>query len=232
MKHASLLRFGGAAAIAVGVLNLLVGLSHFLMPREQLRGAAGITTAFFESLARGASVFRLHYWLVVALSLLSFAVVAAFLSLLREHRSGPVCWASALGFFGAALAAIDFASIAVEAPRLAKLFVNAEPAARPLLLVFGVPHLDPCFFAYGLMGVFALIVNLSALRHRLLPRSLGVIGVAGGMLFILVFLGSLSRTVWLIDFAVALGGLVIGPLWYIWTGLVLRSSTGEGKDTK
>jgi hypothetical protein len=227
MKHASLLRFGGAAAITVGALNLLVGLTHFLMPRAQLRGAAGITSAFFESLARDSSVFMLHYWLVVILSLLTFAVVSAFLSLLREHRSGPVCWASALGFFGAALAAIDFASIAVEAPRLAKLFVNAEPAARPLLLVFGVPHCDPCFFSWGLLGVFALTINGAALRHRLLPRPLGAIGVAGGVLFILVFLGSLFHTVWLIDFAVALGGLVVGPLWYIWTGLVLRSSAGE-----
>jgi hypothetical protein len=222
MKHASLLRFGGAAAIAVGALNLLVGLTHFLMPRAQLRGAAGITAPFFESLANSSAIFRLHYWLVVVLSLLTFAVIAAFFSLLREHRSGPLCWASALGFFGAALTAIDFAAIAVEAPRLAKLFVNAEASSRPLLLAFGVPHVDPCFFSWGLLGVFALTVNFSALRRRLLPRGLGYVGVAGGVLFFLVFLGSLSRTVWLIDFAVALGGLVVGPLWYIWTGFVLR----------
>ena len=228
MKHASVLRFGGAAAIVVGILNLLVGVTHFMLPRAQLRGAAGITTAFFESLAATSLIFKLHYWLVVILSLLTFAVIAAFFSLLREHRSGPVCWALTLGFFGAALAAIDFACIAVEAPRLARLYMSSAPDARPLLLVFGVPHIDPCFFSWGLLGIFALTVNSAALRHRLLPRTLGYIGVAGGVLFILVFLGALSRTVWLIDFAVALGGLVVGPLWYIWTGFVLRSRGRSG----
>jgi hypothetical protein len=230
MKHASVLRFGGTAAIAVGALNLLVGLTHFLLPRAQLRGAAGITAAFFESLARGSSIFMLHYWLVVALSLLTFAVIAAFFSLLREHRTGLLCWASAVGFFGAALTAIDFAGIAVEAPRLAKLFVNAEPSARPLLLAFGVPHIDPCFFSWGLMGIFALTINCSAMRHRLVPRALGTVGIAGGVLYILVFLGSLSRTPWLIDLAVGLGGLVVGPLWYIWTGFVL-GNRGRAEET-
>ncbi len=229
MKQASSLRFGGSAAIAVGALNLLVGLTHFLMPRAQLRGAAGITAAFFESLSKSSWVFALHYWLVVALSLLTFAVIAASLSLLHEHRTGPVRWASAVGFFGAALAAIDFAGIAVEAPRLAKLFVNAEPSARPLLLVFGVPHVDPCFFSWGLLGIFALIVSRAAMRHSLIPRALGIIGLVGGVLFILVFLGALSRTAWLIDFAVAMGGLVIGPLWYFWIGKVFRSMGRSGE---
>jgi hypothetical protein len=221
MRHASVLKFGGASAIAVGALNLLVGVTHFLLPRAQLRGAGGITAAFYESLSKNSLIFSFHYWIVVVLSLLTFAVIAAFFSLLREQRTGPICWATAMGFFGAALTAIDFAYIAVEAPRLAKLFMGASPAAQSLLLVIGIPHIDPCFFAWGLMGVFALTVNSAALRHKLLPRTLGYLGVAGGVLFLLLLAGALARTPWLIDFAVALGGLVIGPLWYIWTGSVL-----------
>jgi len=220
-KHASLLRFGGMAAIAVGTLYLLVGLTHFLLPRAQLRGAGGITAAFFESLAQGSTVFVLHYWLVVALALLTFAVVAAFFSLLREHRTGLLCWATAAGFLGAALMAIDFVWFAVEAPRLARLYMSAAPDARPLLVMLGVPHMDPCFFAYGLAGVFALTVNSAALRHRLLPRALGAIGVAGGVLFLLLFAGAVVRSPRLVDIAVGLGGLVVGPLWYIWAGFVL-----------
>ena len=223
MKHASLLKFGGIAAIAVGVLNLLVGVTHFMLPRAQLRGAGGITAAFYESLSKNSLIFSLHYWIVTVLSLLTLAVIAAFFSLLREHRTGPLCWGMVVGFLGAALSTIDFAYVAVEAPRLAKVFMGAAPATQSLLLVVGIPHIDPCFFAWGLMGVFALTVNTAALRHRLLPRALGCIGVAGSVLFFLVFLGSLSRTAWLIDFAVALGGLVVGPLWYIWTGSVLRN---------
>lgn len=51
MRHSSVLRFGGASAITVGVLYLLVGVTHFMLPRGQLRGAGGVTAAFFESLS-------------------------------------------------------------------------------------------------------------------------------------------------------------------------------------
>jgi len=223
MKHSSVLGFGGASAIAVGVLNLLVGVTHFLLPRAQLRGAGGITAAFYESLSKSSLVFSLHYWIVVALSLLTLAVIVAFLSLLREYLTGPLCWGVVVGFLGAALSTIDFAYVAVEAPRLAKLFMSASPAAQSLLLVVGIPHIDPCFFAWGLMGVFALTINTAALRHRLVPRALGYIGVAGSLLFLLVFVGALSRSTWLIDFSVGLGGLAVGPVWYFWIGSVLRT---------
>lgn len=42
MKNASVLRFGGFAAVAVGVLYLLIAATHFMLPRAQLHGAAGI----------------------------------------------------------------------------------------------------------------------------------------------------------------------------------------------
>ena len=232
MKHASVLRFGGASAIAVGVLNLLVGVTHFLLPRAQLRGAGGITAAFYESLSKSSWVFSLHYWIVVVLALLTLAVIAAFFSLLREHRTGPLCWGMVVGVLGAALTTIDFAYVAVEAPRLARLFMRASPTLQSLLLVVGLPHIDPCFFAWGLIGVFALTVNCAALGHRLIPRVLGYIGVVGGVLYFLVFLGALSRTAWLIDFAVGLGGLVVGPLWYIWTGSMLRNRGRAGESAQ
>jgi len=224
MKHSSVLGFGGASAIAVGMLNILTGVTHFLLPRAQLRGAGGVTAAFFESLSESSFVFSLHYWIVVALSLLTLAVIVAFLSLLREQLTGPLCWAAVVGFLGAALATIDFAYVAVEAPRLAKLFMSASPAVQSLLLVVGMPHIDPCFFAWGLTGVFALTVNTAALRQRLVPRSLGYIGLVGGVLFLLVFVGALSRSAWLIDLSVGLGALAVGPVWYFWIGFVLRKA--------
>ena len=75
------------------------------------------------------------------------------------------------------------------------------------------------------MGVFALTVNSAALRHHLLPRVLGYVGVVGGMLFIPVFLGSLSHTAWLIDFTVALGGSL--SVRYGTSGPGLCSGTGD-----
>jgi hypothetical protein len=67
-----------------------------------------------------------------------------------------------------------------------------------------------------------LAANAAALRHKLLPRALGYIGVIGGVVLVLVFLGALLRSPRLIDVTVALGGLAIGPVWYFWVGVVLR----------
>lgn len=100
-------------------------------------------------------IFSLHYWIVVALSLLTLAVTVALLSLLREHLTGPLCWAAVVGFLGAALSAIDFAYVAVEAPRLAGVFMTASPAARSVLVVVGMPHIDPCFFGWDSWSIRA-----------------------------------------------------------------------------
>jgi Domain of unknown function (DUF4386) len=235
MRHSSVLGFGGAAAHAVGILYVLVGCTHFLLPRAQLRGAGGVTAAFFQSLSESSMIFSLHYWIVAVLSLLMIAVYLALLSLLREHLSGPLCWAGAVGIIGAALSTVDFAYVGVEAPRLAEVFSGASPAAQSVLVVSGMPHIDPCFLASGLMGIFSLVANAVAMRHRLLPRALGYTGVVGGILLLLVFMGALFRSPRLIDVTVGLGGLLIGPVWYFWVGFVLRragrSARAVGNET-
>jgi hypothetical protein len=231
MRHWSLLRFGGAAANVAVVLYVLVGLTHFMLPRAQLRGAGGVSAAFFRSLSDSSVLFSLHYWIVACVSLIALAVYVAFLSLLRQHITGLLCWASILGFLGAALAAIDFVYVGVEAPRLARQFSNASVDVQSLMLVHGMPHLDPCFFAFGLIGVFALTANYAALRHRLLPPMLGYIGIAGGLQNMLVCMGALLRSSWLVDISVALGGLAIGPTWYFWLGFILRKAGRSEQQT-
>jgi hypothetical protein len=69
MYHRSMLDLGGIFAILVGVGYILVALTHFLMPRAQLRGAFGVRAAFYESLAKASTVFSIHYWLVAISSL-------------------------------------------------------------------------------------------------------------------------------------------------------------------
>jgi len=229
MRHSGVLGFGGVAAQAVGILYVLVGVTHFLLPRAQLRGAGGVTAAFFQSLSDSSLVFSLHYWIVAVLSLLTIAVYLALLSLLREHLGGPLCWAAAVGIIGAALSTVDFAYVGVEAPRLARAFSNASPAAQSVLVVSGMPHIDPCFFASALMGIFAVVANAAGLRHRLLPRALGYIGIIGGVVLLLVFMGALLRSPRTIDVTVGLGGLVIGPVWYLWVGFVLRRASQSAR---
>ncbi len=124
-KQARRLQFGGICSIAGGILYILVGATHLLLPRGQLRGASGVDSQFFESLANNSMVFILHYWIVVILSILSVAVILSLFELLQDHRSGPVSWGVVIGLFAAGLSLLDFAYVGVKAPQLAKLFVSA-----------------------------------------------------------------------------------------------------------
>jgi len=111
--------------------------------------------------------------------------------------------------------------VGVRTPRLAKSFTAASPDTRKALFVSGLPHIDPCFFAWALMAIFILTVSFKVLQYGLVPRPLGYLGLAGGILYFLVFLGALLRRTLLVDLSVGVGGLLLGPVWYIWMGFVL-----------
>ena len=58
-------------ALAMGVFSVLTGITHFLMPREQLHMASGIQPGFFESLRISSAAFTIHYWAVIASALIT-----------------------------------------------------------------------------------------------------------------------------------------------------------------
>jgi hypothetical protein len=181
MKRTSVLRFGATCAFLSGVLALLAGLTHFLLPRDQLRGASGVDAAFFDSLATSSAAFVAHYWLVVLACLFTIAVILAFFLLLQDHQSGLLCWAALLGVSGAMLNASDFALVAVESPRIAERFAAYPAAAQSALLLQGVPNLGPCCLGSGLMGLWWLAANAVALRAGRLPRFQASLGMLMGV---------------------------------------------------
>jgi hypothetical protein len=222
MKRTSVLRFGANSAFACGALYVLAGVTHFLLPRDQLRGAEGVDAAFFDSLAASSAIFEAHYWIMVLGCLFTLGVIPAFYVLLRDHQSGFTCWAALLGVVGAALTASDFALAAVESPRIAERFAASPPAAQSALLLQGVPHIDPCFFGGGLLGVWWLAANAAALRAGRLPRTLGALGILEGLLSLSAFAGALGRSPLLVDLSMGLGGLLVAPVQSFWFGCILH----------
>ena len=231
MKRTSILRFGATSAFLCGALSVLAGFTHFLLPREQLRGATGVDAAFFDSLAASSAVFLAHYWIMVLGCLFTVGMILALFLLLRGHQSGFLCWAALLGVVGAALTAIDFAIVAVESPRIAERFAASPPAAQSALLLQGVPHVDPCFFGWGLIGMWSLAANVAALRAGRLPRTLGSLGILAGLLAISAFAGALGRSPLLVDISVGLGGMLVMPVWSIWFGWTLRRVVAKESGT-
>jgi len=223
-KRARRLQFGGICSITVGILCVLTGVTHLLLPRGQLRGASGVDSQFFESLASNSMVFVLHYWIVVFLSILSVAVILSLFELLQDHRSGLVSWAVVIGLFAAGLSMLDFAYVGIKAPQLAKLFVSAPQEVRSALLMWGLRTIDPCFLSWGLMGIFVITINAYLLRYKFIKHILSIIGLIGGAFYFLLFLGSLFHVSLMIDISAVIGGVVLAPIWYIGIGFVLLSS--------
>ena len=221
--YESILRLGSDCAFAVGGFYLLIGITHFLLPRSQLRGAEGVNAAFFFSLAERSCAFKLHYWVVVLAGLTTIPLLAALLALLRGSIGGISLWFGAMGGLGAGLLVVDFAYVGVQGPRLAKAFARASEGTREAILALGLPHVDPCFLGWGLLGGGLAGLNGELLRSALVPRAFAGLGIIGGALLVATFVGALLRRPRLIDVAAGLGGFLVGPAWAIWAGFVFRA---------
>jgi len=80
------------------------------------------------------------------------------------------------------------------------------------------------FLSWALLGIWSLVCNWFALKDKLLPKTICYIGILGSCLYFLVFLGSVVQKQLIVDIAVGVGGLIIGPIWYIWFGLAIKRS--------
>jgi hypothetical protein len=222
LKTEDFIRVGWISSLTVGILYILVGCTHFLLPLDQLRGGRGINETFFLSLADHSLVFSVHYWLVVLLSLFSIAVILAFFKIVSSANKGIALWVTVIGIIGAALSIVDFASVGVRAPRIAQQFISYTGSEKMVVLIAGLPHVDPCFLAWALLGIWALVSNWFALKNKLLPKTICFVGILGSCLYILVFLGSVVQKQIIVDIAVGVGGLILAPIWYIWFGLTIK----------
>ena len=88
-------------------------------------------------------------------------------------------------------------------------------------------------FRFGLAGVALFLVGWLAVRGGALPRGLGYLAEAGGILLALVYLGRLTGV---IDPATritvlppVLYGVVVHPVFYVWLGLVLRRTAATDR---
>jgi|WetSurMetagenome_2_1015567.scaffolds.fasta_scaffold05789_6 hypothetical protein len=222
IKNKDFIRVGWISSIIVGILYILVGVTHFLLPLDQLRGGRGINEAFFLSLAEHSLIFSIHYWIVVVLSLFSISVILVFYKIISSAHRDIVLWVTVIALIGTALSIVDFASVGVKAPRIAQQFSSYTAIEKSVAIIIGIPHIDPCFLSWGLLGIWSSVCNWLALKTKLLPKTICYIGIIGSCLYMLVFLGSLFQKQLIVDIAVGVGGLIIAPIWYIWFGLTIK----------
>ena len=227
MKDNSMAKLGGICSILVGILYLVVGGAYFLFPAGQQMG--GSTSEFLISVAESSTVLVIQYWALALLGLLAIAAVMAISDLVRSANEGLIRWTSTLAIIGFAVTAVQNLLLQDHTPKLAASYVQADPSAQAALEVMGPRYLDPdALMILGAVGLWIMVVNWFALRGGQLPTGLAYVGLAGGIAYVIGLAGTtLQQLPILTVIAAGLGGIILAPIWYIWTGLILRRMSTE-----
>src|SRR5205807_7824564 len=81
---------------------------------------------------------------------------------------------------------------------------------------------------FAFAGAALLLMAWLIMRGAGLPKALGSLGIAGGVLLILIYVGRLTilnpKNPALLTIAVV-SGFVVNPVWFVWLGLSLRRDT-------
>lgn len=216
----SVQRIGGACAVVVGLSYVLVGITYLLLPNEQRPEAPSAT--FLPSYAANPTFARLINWETALGALFAVGAVMAITELVREAGPGLARWTGNLAVIGFAATAISgFRALAVQ-PLMASSYVAADASAKAAIVANSNPNLDPDgWLAFGVVGVWAIVTSVLALRANALPRLLSYVGFAAGVLYVFVVAGNVTHTEALIAVAAGLGGVIVAPIWFIGIGLTL-----------
>ena len=190
-------RFAGLSAVLVGIGSVAYSAAFVLAVRADSRAAVVVTAV-----------------LLLLGGLLTMPVMVALHQRLRAADQGFALWALLLGVLGSLGSAIHGGF------GLAKI-------VGPPTLPTEIPNpVDPRgLLTFGVVGL-ALVVFAALIRQGGgLPRALGWVGAATGVLLVLVYLGRLilfdPNNPVLLGVA-ALTGVIANPVFFIWLGVVLR----------
>jgi hypothetical protein len=223
MKDNNLKQLGGLCAILVGISYILIGVIFLILPADQQPG--GDSALFFASVVRDPSLIRIYYLVFALGAVLALGALPAISEGVRSMNEGLTRWATNLAYLGFAVTAIDFFRFWSIQEYWASAFVAADASTRPAIdaASFG---LDPQgWLGFGAVGVWVLVVSLLAMRANAWPRPLSYIGIAVAVLYWLVVVGNVFGIDILLSIVAGLGGVILAPIWYIWTGLLLRRSS-------
>lgn len=201
-------------AFVMGLFFIVGGITHFLMPREQIHFATGIKPEFFKSLNRSSKAFTIHYWAFVIVGLAGASVVLFTGSVLGITEQIFLKVAKILGVSGFLVFSLNFNRMLGYALNKSSMWDDSSGDTKETILSIGLPNLDPSgLFTSGLTGTWFIIFNITAINQDLIPIFIGVTGLIGGFFYLVVFLGINMKMSLLVDIGAGLGGLVLAPIW-------------------
>ncbi len=222
MKGSTLNKIGGICSILVGVLYIPIGITTLLRPAEQRPPFD--PDIFLTSFGQEPLMSTLMYWGFAISAVLAIAVVLAVSERVQSLGEGWVRWMRSLAVIGFAVTALNYFRYLDFYPMLANAYASGDAAVKTAAASSqSVVSLDPDgWFSFGAVGLWFLVVNLVAFRGDPWPKVLSYLGIVGAIAYLLVMLGFVLD-LYLLTFS-AIVSVIIGPIWYIWVGLILRKA--------
>jgi hypothetical protein len=220
MEEKSVAKLGGVCAVIVGVLYVLIGVTFLLVPAEQQGGIDDIAV-FLPSFHKNPTAMTLLYVEFALGAIFAIAAVPAITGLVRTANEGWARWTSNLAFLGFALVAVYYFQMIAIAPSRAAAFVAGDASTKAAL---AVPNgVDPQFLLrYGTIGLWILVVSILALRGKMLPTVLSVVGIIAAVLYWVFAVNDALGVATVVRPVLAIaGGVIAGPIWFIWIGIRL-----------
>lgn len=223
-QDASIARVGSAAAFGVALAYFASGVCAVLMPAE-LQGRPDITPHEFWTVLVQHPTAHLAYhasWVVAGFC--GLAAVPAISLLVQAASRGAMLWSGSAAWLGfAVLARSHLMELAFDR-KVIPHYLEAGPAYQEAVHVVAGLALDvpDGFLTYGAIGAWVACTSALALRARLLPRPLCVLGFVAALTYLAGVLGYTFSFHPLIVLSVGLGGFVVVPAWFAGLGFALR----------
>ena len=213
---------GSMAAVVVGILYVVVAVTHMLIPMAQ-RAAVGDGHGFYQSFSQDPTFSLIEWWALGILSLFAIAVVLAVHERFVSLHAGWVRWASGLALLGYGVTAIlEFTSLGRH-PVFAAAYAAGDPSTQAAIAAqSGLPVDGYGVLRFGAVAFWALVISVLILRSQTMPRLFGYLGLGSALAMLILVAGFILGEEMLIVAGAAVGGVLFAPAWFIWLGLLLR----------
>lgn len=216
MQEKSYFTVGGILAILIGLSYFGVGATFFLTPADQ---TSTDVSRFMMSLNEDSTIRTLHYLSWALGGVLALGAVPAISDLMFKNH-GMVIWTRNIAILGYAVVAVgNFRAMTIK-PLMAEAYVTGDEVFKTI-----IPSIDPWLLLDPLailggagVGLWLLVINYLGIKRAIMPKTLSIIGILGGLCLILGVFGAIFQNAMVNMIASAFGGLIMGPIWFIWIG--------------
>lgn len=219
----------GYVCVLLGVLYVASGVTYLLTPRR----TGGVGDILLVA-ATSPGWYAAFYTELALTGLLGLAVVAPVSRLVADGAAAWLPLASRLAYLGFAVTALQGVRMAVLVPKLGQLYVGCGTCTTSLAdqrmlatWLYDTLPVDPQYWlTFGAVGLWIMTIALAGIRVGAFPTVLASAGVGLALAFWLLVAGAVSGSQQIIA-AAAIVALILGLIWFVWLGLVLRPAAAK-----